>query len=139
MKATVDGTNCSSNFGSADSNQRGVPLTNEQYREGTWNMFEQFEAFWCKFKMRKRMLVQTEDKNENIFRSYVIDSMRKMISKEAKQNSFHTCERLLRLIFCYEQEYFKLKSPTKLDMLTQLVRVCQILNEHSQNYKDEFK
>ena len=24
-------------------------------------------------------------------------------------------------------------------MLTELVRICQILNEHSQNYKDEFE
>lgn len=45
---------------------------------------------------------------------------------------------MLKLLFYYEQEYFKLKNPDKLDMVTQLVRICQILNEHSQNYKDEF-
>lgn len=45
---------------------------------------------------------------------------------------------MIYLLYYYEQEYFKLKNPDKLDMKTQLVRICQTLNEHSQNYKDEF-
>ena len=64
--------------------------------------------------------------------------MRKAMQKEAKFNCFHSCHNLLKLLFYYEQEYFKLKNPDKLCMVTQLVRMCQILNEHSQNYKDEF-
>ena len=33
------------------------PLSEQEYREGTWHMFEQFEAYWAKFTLRKRMLV----------------------------------------------------------------------------------
>lgn len=64
--------------------------------------------------------------------------MQRAIQKEAKFGCFYTCHNLLKLFFYYEQEYFKLRNPDKLDMLTELVRICQILNEHSQNYKDEF-
>ena len=114
-------------------------LSEDEYREGTWDMFSHFEAFWTKFSQKRRMLVQTEQTNEKLFHNVVVDAMRKATSKEAKYNCFHTCTNLLKLLFFYEQEYFKLKNPDKLDLLTQLVRICQILDEHSQNYKDEFK
>lgn len=114
-------------------------LSEDEYREGTWDMFSHFEAFWTKFSQKRRMLVQTEQTNEKLFHNVVVDAMRKATSKEAKYNCFHTCTNLLKLLFFYEQEYFKLKNPDKLDLLTQLVRICQILDEHSQNYKDEFE
>ena len=85
------------------------------------------------------MLVQTEQFNEKHFHNEVIKTMQKAIQKEAKFNCFYTCHNLLKLFFYYEQEYFKLRNPDKLDMLTELVRICQILNEHSENYKDEFE
>ena len=65
-------------------------------------MFEQFEAYWAKFKLKKRMLVQTEPFNEKRFQNNVIDQMRKCVAKEAKFNSFNTCESLLTLLFSYE-------------------------------------
>jgi len=48
----------------------------------------------------------------------VIDLMQKAIAKEAKSNMYFTCENLIKLLFSYEQEYFKLKTPDKIDMLT---------------------
>ena len=85
------------------------------------------------------MLVQTEQFNEKLFQNEVIKTMQKAIQKEAKDNCFYTVHNLLKLFFYYEQEYFKLRNPDKLDMLTELVRICQILNEHSENYKNEFE
>lgn len=114
------------------------PITNEEYMQETWDMFTQFEAFWQKFSQKKRMLVQTEQFNEKLFHNEVVKTMQKAIQREAKYSCFFTCHNLLKLYFFYEQEYFKLRNPDKLDMLTELVRLCQILNEHSQNYKDEF-
>lgn len=106
-------------------------LTEEEYKEGTWDLFTQFTEFWSKFSQKRRMLVQTEATNEKHFHNAVIDYMRRSVSKEAKHGCFHTCKNLVYLLFYYEQEYFKLKNPDKLDLKTQLVRVCQILNEHS--------
>ena len=64
------------------------------------------------------MLVQTEPTNEKLFNNFVIETMRKAIQKEAKFNCFYSCHNLLKLLFYYEQEYFKLKNPDKLDMVT---------------------
>lgn len=98
--------------------QAAPPKTMEEYQEGTWNMFEQFQSFWGKFTQKRRILVQTEQINEKVFQNFVIDTMRKAISKEAKNGTFFTATNLLKLLFHYEQEYFKLKSSDKLDMLT---------------------
>ena len=49
----------------------------------------------------------------------------------------NTCRSLIQILFYYEQEYFKYNKSEKLDMLTQLVRICQVLNMSSQDYKDE--
>ena len=62
--------------------------------------------------------MQTEQSNEKLFQNFVIENMRKAISKEAKNGVFFSCTNLLKLLFHYEQEYFKLKSSDKLDMLT---------------------
>ena len=70
---------------------------------------------------------------------YVIENMRKAVAKEAKNNTFFTLKNMLKLLFHYEQEYFKLKSADKIDMLTQLVRICQTLKDFSETYKSEFE
>ena len=64
------------------------------------------------------MLLQTEQYNEKLLYNEVVKTMQKAIQKEAKYNCFHTCYNLLKLLFYYEQEYFKLRNPYKLDMLT---------------------
>ena len=47
--------------------------------EGTWDMFTQFEDFWCKFSQKRRMLVQTEQFNEKLFHNEVVRTMQKAI------------------------------------------------------------
>jgi hypothetical protein len=64
------------------------------------------------------MLVHAEPINEKMVTNKVIDLMQKAIAKEAKSNMYFTCENLIKLLFSYEQEYFKLKTPDKIDMLT---------------------
>ena len=114
------------------------PLSEEDYRAGTWNMFDQFQQFWTSFNQKKRMLVHTEGDNEKLFQNIVVEKMRKCMQKEVEQGSFNTCHALIRLLFNYEQEYFNMKSDNKLDMLSQLVRICRMLSEHSPNYKEDF-
>lgn len=64
--------------------------------------------------------------------------MRKNMQKEAEHNSFNTATSLINLLFFYEQEYYKLRIDNKLDMLSQLVRICKVLNEHSPMYSEDF-
>lgn len=44
--------------------------------------------------------------------------MRSNIKGEAKLDCFNTLDRLLELLFEYEQEYFKIENPDRLDLLT---------------------